>query len=396
MPIKRHDPKPTGVRGIKRDGPERFLVCTTYRDPKTGKDVRREGVATSLEAAVLLKEELRSTPRRRRTSREKWRDDATRWAKEHLPGLEASTRERYMNDLAHINVAFGDHYVDAIEARDVRSWTRRMADDYAAPTINGWLRTMRIAFDDAVDAGTVPTNAARSTKAIRESCTKGRRAVAFSPSQFRAFIEATNDLAHRGEIPPDLGRMIVVLAWTGLRIGELRALRFEDVRNGELFVQRAAWNHIEKTTKTDDPRRVALATPAAEALRTQRQWLREHPGRTSGLVFPSSPRQALAGARRRGEDQPSWLRSRSALNAPLRKVCQAADVPEISPHGLRRTFDKLLRKPQVEGFVRRSMAGWRTEGAQAIYTDVDAEDRAAACASIERLVYEQEETETRH
>ena len=50
------------------------------------------------------------------------------------------------------------------------------------------------------------------------------------------------------------------------------------------------------------------------------------------------------------------------LNPYLRKISVAAGVPEISAHGLRRTFDKLLRKAEVEGFVRRSMAGWRPEG----------------------------------
>lgn len=44
---------------------------------------------------------------------------------------------------------------------------------------------------------------------------------------------------------------------------------------------------------------------------------------------------------------------------------------DISAHSLRRTWENLLREAGVEQLVRRSMAGWRSEKAQAIYATVN-------------------------
>jgi len=68
------------------------------------------------------------------------------------------------------------------------------------------------------------------------------------------------------------------------------------------------------------------------------------------------------------------------------EASRVAGGPELSPHALRRTFDGLLRKANVDSFVRRGLAGWRTEGAQAIYTQVDRDDRAAAGRAFIQLV----------
>ena len=54
----------------------------------------------------------------------------------------------------------------------------------------------------------------------------------------------------------------------------------------------------------------------------------------------------------------------------------------ISPHSLRRTWEFLGRKAGVEDVVRRSLAGWRTEEAQAIYENVKRADRDAAGAAV--------------
>ena len=62
--------------------------------------------------------------------------------------------------------------------------------------------------------------------------------------------------------------------------------------------------------------------------------------------------------------------------------------PHLSPHAPRRSFEKLLRRAEVDGLVRRSLAGWASTNAQEIYTDVDAEDRAEALGSVVQLVKE--------
>jgi integrase len=88
----------------------------------------------------------------------------------------------------------------------------------------------------------------------------------------------------------------------------------------------------------------------------------------------------------RGVDKLSWHRSENVLDAPLRKVVEAAGITPISLHSLRRTYENLLRKAGVDDLVRRSMAGWRSEEAQRIYANVDPEERQAAAKALVALV----------
>ena len=71
MPIKRQNPKPTGFRGIRKDG-DRYLVSAWWRCPKTGKEKARRGVAYSLKDAVQMQADLRGAPPKRAPTREKW------------------------------------------------------------------------------------------------------------------------------------------------------------------------------------------------------------------------------------------------------------------------------------------------------------------------------------
>ena len=69
-----------------------------------------------------------------------------------------------------------------------------------------------------------------------------------SPSlaEFRRFVAAVPE----AEISPDLGRMMLCAAWTGSRVGELLALRWDDYVDGELRIERSVWRRKEKATRT--------------------------------------------------------------------------------------------------------------------------------------------------
>jgi integrase len=162
--------------------------------------------------------------------------------------------------------------------------------------------------------------------------------------------------------------------------------------DGELQIERSVWKRSEKSTKTDDPRRVTVVGPLVGVLEAQRAWLLEtqHAGLVSGLIFPASEHGARAGATRRNVDAVSWYRCSSLLREPIAKVVVAALVPEISPHSFRRTWENVLRRAGVDQLVRRSLAGWRSEAAQEIYASVDTSERRAAGAAVVELVFGKE------
>ena len=384
MPIKKNRPTPTGLPGIVQDGPERFLVSKWWTDPRTGRRRKRERVVSSLAEAVAVREQLVGSRPTTRPTRLRFGGFAEQWLKENADRVEQSTLDRYTGSLAHATVAFGQYYVDAMLASDIRSWQRRMTKKFENPTINGWVRVLRVVLDDPVADGILAINPARMVKTLPEGRTKGKRGTALTLKQFRQVLGTIPDLAARKKIAEDVARMIMTAAWTGMRRGELLEIRWTDIVDGELKVERSVYRRHGKSTKTDDPRRITIVDPLEEVFTEQRQWLlkNQHPGLASGLIFPADPRHAKAGATRRGVEELSWYRSPSVLDAPLAKVVKAAQVPPISTQSFRRTWENLLRQAGVDLLVRRALAGWRTDKAQGIYATVDREERDQAAVSV--------------
>jgi len=408
---KRPDAQPTRYPGVRRLPDGRYLIRRTWTDPKTGRRAQRHKIVEgTLEAAVEERAGLQPAQIGARPTRPRFESFATSWLKRHdaKRNLAASTLERYTNDTAHLILDFGGWWVDAITVDALDTWQDDARKAHAAPTVNGRLRTLRLILDRAMHDGVVASNSARALATLPEARTKGARGRSLSADQFRGFLKAVTRLGeigaeverqrvaahaegkhgqrgHGDGIAPDLARAVVALSWTGARIGEVIALRFDDIAAGELAIERSVWRGKVKATKTDDPRRVTLVGPLEQAIEEQRRWLleRQHPGLESGLIFPASPGHGLG---RRGDDI-VWYRSQSAIRASVAAACDRAKVPRITPHALRRTFEDLLREAGVEDLVRRAVAGWRTDKAQGIYATVKRGERDAAAAAVVELVF---------
>lgn len=117
--------------------------------------------------------------------------------------------------------------------------------------------------------------------------------------------------------PNDWRTMITVAVRTGLRIGELLALRWSDVdlAAGRIFVRQAVSEGIIGTPKNGRSREVALSAQAAAVLR-------DHP-RCGTFVFCA----------RNGT-----MISRHAVRGPLRVAAKRAGIRFIGWHTLRHTF----------------------------------------------------------
>lgn len=385
MPIKKDKRKKTRVPDIYQLGPNRFLVIARWMDA-TGRRRKRERVFNGrLGEAVALQEQLKGSPPKKRPSRQRFGDFATRWMRNRRQSskpLAESTKARYELSLAHLIVAFGNYWVDAIDDLAVEDWQEAAARDNSPYTVNGWHRLFRLVLDRAVREKLLPANPARQVPALSEPRTKGRRGTSLEVEEFRRLLVAVDELSGvpKVGIAPDIARHILALAWVGARMGESLAWRFTDIVDGELRIERSVWHRHEKATKTDDPRRVTIVEPLRHVFEEQRLWLMrmQHPGLESGLIFPARPQNAKAGAARRSADEVSWYRSHSLLTKPLARVVERAGIPAISPHSFRRTCEDLQRNAGVNALVRRAQSGWRTEDAQAIYANVPRSERDAA------------------
>lgn len=177
-------------------------------------------------------------------------------------------------------------------------------------------------FTCAVAWGHVRTN---PVAAVRKPSGRRKRAViVLSPSTVEAMRA---DLRREGRLRD--AALIAVLAYSGVRPGEALALRWGDVRERVLRIERATADGAVKGTKTGTARTVRLLTPLAADLRE----LRLAEGRPSddALVFP-----APHGGLWRGHDWKNWHRR---VYAPASERAGAAGT---RPYDLRHSFCSLL------------------------------------------------------
>lgn len=117
---------------------------------------------------------------------------------------------------------------------------------------------------------------------------------------------------------PEWRCLITVAVRTGLRLGELRALRWCDVdlSRARLVIRQAAAERSVGTPKSGKPREVDLCDEAREALRAHRHLRGE-------LVFC---------------DESGAMLTRNSLKHPLWSACKRAGLERIGWHVLRHTF----------------------------------------------------------
>jgi integrase len=260
-----------------------------------------------------------------------------------------------------IIAALGDKPAASISTRDVEDVLRKVAAPRAkrmreesgktvtvatrvAPrTVNQHRQLMCAIFNYAMRPSTygLASNPAKHADRRREP---ERGPLAFySPEQIEALARALSDGAHRDSQAPDVGddermaraaedgrdaELIRVAAYTGLRRGELIALRWRDVdfAGHKLNVRRAISAGIESSsTKSRRAREVPLPDQAAGA-----------PDRLSRLSQSIGPDEYVFVNRLGRRLDPTALRRR------FERSRDAAGLPPLRFHDLRHTYGSLL------------------------------------------------------
>lgn len=349
--------------GIDRMKDGLYRVRVTYLDPTTGKrrEVDRQIEATSVTMAVRVREELREELKAQaalvpapQPQPRTVRDYVTSWLQQRTSRLSYSTRLRYAEHLDIAMERIGDIPCEQLKRADVQGLLGGLeAEGYGAHSINGMLRVLKTATKDMqVELELRLWACDRVT---------GPRVPKYTRAQPNVLTANEVPLVLAQLEPPWLP-LAQVMVWTGVRFCEAAALRWEDFDEvtGEIRIERSAYRgQVADRTKTDEPRVVA-APPALKAvLRDHRGWMlaTQHPGLSSGLVFPSMAGKPMHSGQ---------------LSKPLHSAAEKAGVAKrITPHGLRRTFNNLLRQAGVEHVTIRSMTGHTTDAMTHHYSHVE-------------------------
>ncbi|MGN6190271.1 MAG: tyrosine-type recombinase/integrase [Conexibacter sp.] len=245
-----------------------------------------------------------------------------RWTPEHGVTLERSTRARYADVHAlHIAPMLDDVPLNVLTVGVLRRWQARLVAGGMKPgTVHKCRTFLSSVLRHAAEAEAIPANPMALVRAPR----------AEHREQTRPLAPATVERI-RSSLDAERAAIVSVLAYAGLRPGELRALRWGDVRERTILVQRGADpDGKAKATKTRAVRTVRLLAPLAADLRAWRMASgRPH---DTALVFP-------------GRNSGAWTKEEWDVFRARgwRTACKRAGLdPVPRPYDLRHSFASLL------------------------------------------------------
>lgn len=264
-----------------------------------------------------------------------------------LGTVRQRTYERYETDIrVHLKPsALGRVKLKALNAAHVRALHRLKLDSGLAPrSVRNIHRTLSKALKQAVSDGLIPRNACDGV-----ACPKphGEEVRPLGRNQVRALFEAA-----RGD---RLEALYTVAVTTGLRRGEIQALRWSDVDldTGYLRVRRtlseARSGTVFENPKSGKGRGIRLSQKAIQSLRAHRQAQNEERLRLgpiwedSGLAFTSRIGTYIGGGN---------------LHRAFKKMLTRAGLPEETRfHDLRHTCATLLLTRGVHPKVVQELLG---------------------------------------
>lgn len=190
--------------------------------------------------------------------------DALYAAWEPTTVIKASTRvSRRSRWEKHVAPYWDGREVGTIRKTDVQAWISKLADAGAKPTtIDQALTLLRLVLEYAVDDGKLAANPAHGVKKPK---------IQQKPHKYLT-VDQVRLLA--GEVEDNYGNVVLLLAYSGLRFGEMSALRVGDVDldRRRLRVHRsnttAGGVLVEGTPKTHQSREVPIVKALKDILKT--------------------------------------------------------------------------------------------------------------------------------
>jgi integrase len=176
--------------------------------------------------------------------------------------------------------------------------------------------------------GSILRRAAESDRITRNPARLVPRAKLPHRAEVRPRAPGTVEKMRQASSPRD-ATLISVLAYAGLRPGEALGLRWGDVGERTLLIERSVSLGVVKATKTGQRRNVRLLAPLASDLREWR--LRSGRPNDEALIFPG-----VGGLPVTEPAYQSWRRRAFA------KALSAAGVEHARPYDLRHSFASLL------------------------------------------------------
>ncbi len=261
-----------------------------------------------------------------------------------LRAYRAAMKNRVLPELGPVKLA-------ELRRPDVQDFADAMVAEGLSPSsVQTTLLPLRAIYRRAISRGDLVVNPCTS---LELPAVRGRRERYASPEEAEALIAAA----------PERDRAVWATAmYAGLRLGELRALRVEDVdaANGVIRVERG-WDPVEGEIKLKSHagrRKVPISA-------VLRDFLVDHLARTgregADLIFGRTERDPFTSNRVQGRADDAW----KAANARERELAalegrEPALLERITPHACRHTFASLMIAAGVNAKALSTFMGHAT------------------------------------
>ena len=218
-------------------------------------------------------------------------DEAVRgWLRTHEPELSPSTAATHRASIEqHLAPYFGDRDLRTLTRDDIRAFAvNRFEDKKSAATITNALSVLRRVYSLHIEAGLLEKNPATGcgdmvTRISRRYNNTGVREVdAWTRDEVSVLLAAAKE--HEPHVYPVLLAAIA----TGMRRGELLALRWEHIQQDTIRVRDSLVKGQIKTPKSDRARSIPIYPEMRELLQSLRRNRRRRQGlREPDYVFTS-------------------------------------------------------------------------------------------------------------
>jgi integrase len=261
---------------------------------------------------------------------------AERWLEE-WPRPAESTRRHYAYAVRRFAEEFGPTRLDDVERLSARSWSLGVSRHIS--------RVVGIMYEDARNVGLVENNPFSDLRLpVAE---RSRDIVSPTLEEYRMLLDGCTVLGGYGA---EFRAMIQFSAWTGLRAGELHALRWEDVGAETVRIRgsRKRDGTIGKP-KNGKEREIAYLPPA--------RMLDQVARRPDEFVFHTQRGVPLV----QGSHHYAWRAVRAASGVPAERA--RASIPNVRWHDLRHFCATQLLEMGVDHFAVSVQLGHEDGGA---------------------------------
>ena len=328
---------------LKERSPGRWAIILDIHDPQTGKRRRKwhafKGTKKEarIECSRLITE--MNDGAYVETDRTSLNDFLDRWERDWVAtNVSPKTGERYSQLIKlHVRPTLGAKPMQAIRAQDLNALYTSLHDRLAPRTVGHVHRLLHLVFGHATKWGNIKRNVVALVNAPKVPATE---APVLQLAEIPQMFDAVRDRS--------LYPIAVVALGTGMRRGELCALRWQDVNldAATLRVERSLEQTRKSGLRFKEPkstrgRRTISLSPAVVA-ELRKHWAAQQEQRLS-LGLGGSPRDGLVFA---DWDGSPWAPDRLSDN--FADTMKAAGLPHVTLHTLRHTHASQLIRSGVD------------------------------------------------